>query len=490
VTDWTRHVVLITSGDGKRHGSGFVARRAGAVAHVVTCAHVVSDLGDAALEANGRPAKVLWDGTKDGIDLAVLAAEDLTEEPLTLTRRAGPGDAVVAVGFTQVDRGRRATACPATIREATQLTYDPAKVVKKHAGWLLTVDGDGVTDGFSGGPVVAADTGLVIGVLGLRGKGTADAIGIGNLALWKDAPPAISGLSDEVERLKRSSFRARALAFVLGAALAAAVAVVATRRAQPMTIAPPVVWTGDVFGGTTAPEDVIVSAVAGWQRSRLQYKAGDRVCLEPSGQVSVSHPDVEHLAEVWRALLVKHAAAGSKLATKKSQHPPPVLSEYNRFQFAWAGPEGQAGRDGLFDECRLAPADAWGALLMVELRELGYPNLEARDPLQLLIEDQRAVADVRVLGGRREVTFGSDAYLAFMVNDAVLSPRHGAAHPLCVEPEAALAAARRALANDLGHQLGAVTAPLLPFVDNAGEFRVRIRKGACAPINVLRTRPP
>jgi hypothetical protein len=198
----------------------------------------------------------------------------------------------------------------------------------------------------------------------------------------------------------------------------------------------------------------------------------------------VSHPDVEHLAEVWRALLVKHAAAGSKLATKKSQHPPPVLSEYNRFQFAWAGPEGQAGRDGLFDECRLAPADAWGALLMVELRELGYPNLEARDPLQLLIEDQRAVADVRVLGGRREVTFGSDAYLAFMVNDAVLSPRHGAAHPLCVEPEAALAAAMRALANDLGHQLGAVTAPLLPPVDNAGEFgcasaRVRARRSTC-----------
>lgn len=490
MTDWTRHVVLITSGDGKRHGSGFVARRAGAVAHVVTCAHVVSDLGDAALEANGRPAKVLWDGTKEGIDLAVLAAEGLTEEPLTLTRRAAPGDAVLAVGFTQVDRGRRATACPATIREATQLTYDPAKVVKKHAGWLLSVDGDGVTDGFSGGPVVAADTGLVVGVLGLRGKGTADAIGIGNLALWRDAPPAISGLSDEVERLKRSSFRARALAFALGAALAAAVAVVATRRERPMTITPPSVWNGDVFGGPTAPEDVIVSAAAGWQRSRLQYKAGDKVCLEPSGQVSVSHPDVEHLAEVWRALLVKHAAAGSKLAGKKPQYPPPVLSEYNRFQFAWAGPEGQAGRDGLFDECRLAPADNWGALLMTELRELGYPNLEARDPLQLLLEDQRAVADVRVLGGRREVTFGSDAYLAFMVNDAVLSPRHGAAHPLCVEPEAALAAARRALANDLGHQLGAVTAPLLPFIDNAGEFRVRIKKGACAPINVLRTRPP
>ena len=99
MTDWTRHVVLITSGDGKRHGSGFVARRAGAVAHVVTCAHVVSDLGDAALEANGRPAKVLWDGTKDGIDLAVLAAEGLTEEPLTLTRRAASGEAGAGSGL-------------------------------------------------------------------------------------------------------------------------------------------------------------------------------------------------------------------------------------------------------------------------------------------------------------------------------------------------------------------------------------------------------
>ncbi len=490
MTDWTRHVVLITSADGKRHGSGFVARRAGVVAHVVTCAHVVGDLGDGLL-ANGRPAKVLWDGTKDGIDLAVLAADGLTEEPLTLTRGAAVGDAVVAVGFTQVDRGRRATAVPATIREATQLTYDPARVVKKHAGWLLGVADDGITDGFSGGPVVHADTGLVIGVLGLRGAGTADVIGIANLAAWRDAPGAVSALSDEVARLQRSSLRIRGASFALGAALAAVVAFVATRRQGNLEVKAPLVLNAPLFGSSAGPEDVVVSASLGWQRSRAEYKAGDVLCLEPSGHVAVSHPDLEHLSEVWRPLLIKYAPAGTRLAQEKRVTPAPVLTAANGFRFGWAGPEGTTGvRDGLFDECRLAPAEAWGALLVTELRELGYPDLATRDPLQLLQEDQRAVADVRVLGARREFTLKTDAYLAFMVNDAVLSPRFAPAHPVCAEPTQALDLARRALATDLNHRLDVVAAPLLPFIDNGGEFRVRIRKGACAPINVLRTRPP
>ncbi len=485
MTDWTSHVVLITSADGKRHGSGFVARRAGAMAHVVTCAHVVNDLGPDGLEANGRPAKVLWDGTKDGIDLAVIAAEGLTEEALTLTRQAAVGDRVLAVGFTQVDRGRRASARTGTLREATQLTYDPARVVKKHAGWVLTVDDDGITDGYSGGPVVAADTGLVIGVLGLRGKGTADAISITNLSAWKDAPPAVSPLRDEFESLKRTSLRARVLSFVAGAALAAAIVVVAMRRGQLPKVEPSVVVNSPLIGSTTSQDDVAVSATLGWQRSRILYKAGDKVCLEPRGQATVSMPDVEARASVMTALLVRHAPANSRLGQMKRLIPAPVLDASNGFRFGWTGPEGQLGvKDGVFDPCLLSPTDGWGALLAVELGELGYPDLDRRDPLQVLHEDRRERDAVRVIGARREYTFETDGYLAFIVNDAVLSPRSTG---VCAEPTTVLPIAQRALAADLGHRIGDETAPLLRYADNGGGFQVRIRRGACSLNNARLT---
>lgn len=490
MSDWTRHVVLLTSADGKTHGSGFVVRRAGAVSHVVTCAHVVDDLG-AGLEANGRPAKVLWNGTAEGIDLAVVAAEGLTEEPLTLTRRAGPGDAVVAVGFTQVDRGRRATARPAVIREATQLTYDPARVVKKHPGWLLTVDGDAITDGFSGGPVVAADTGLVIGVLGLRGAGTADAIAISNLSAWRDAPGAVSGVTDELAALRRSSLRARALAFGLGALLAAAVVWVAAWRTRPIKVEAPMLFSGSLFGpAAPPPEQVWVPAVGGWQLSIGRFRAGDRLCLEPRGLATIAHPDVHNFGAVLRGLLVKYAAAGGPLAQLRRTVPAPVLADGNRFRVGWVGPEGGPGGDPVLDECRLVPSAGWGALVGVELADLGYSDLALRDPVAILAEDHRALADARVLGARREWTMTSDGALAFIVNDAVVTDRFEPARPLCVDAAKAWAAAARALVPDLNHALTSQPAALSAYADNAGGFMVAIRRGPCPAMSIMRTRTP
>jgi|JI10StandDraft_1071094.scaffolds.fasta_scaffold68928_3 hypothetical protein len=493
MTDWTRHVVLLSSANGKAHGSGFVVRRAGAVAHVVTCAHVVADLGDG-LEANGRPAKVLWDGTKSGIDLAVIAAEGLTEEPLTLSRRAAVGDAVVAVGFTQVDRGRRATARAATIREATQLTYDPAAVVKKHAGWLLALDGEAVTDGFSGGPVVAADTGLVIGVLGLRGADTADAIAIGNLAAWADAPPAVSGVGEQLEAWRRSDrwvrLAALALAALLVATVGALIVVMAGRDERPITIETPQIWNGSVFASTGAPPELVwVPAVGGWQLSLNRFRAGDRLCLEPRGLAAVAAPDVLNLGGALRGLLVKHAAAGGPLAQLRRSVPAPVLTDANRFRFGWVGPEGGPGADPVLDGCRLRPDVDWGALLGTELTDLGYSDLPLRDPVAVLAEDRRAVDDLRVLGARREWVMTADGHLAFVINDAVVTDRFAPARPLCTDATRARAAAERALAADLAHNLAVQPPALAAYGDNAGGFMVAIRRGACPAASTMRTRP-
>lgn len=481
--DWTRNVVLITGADGKGHGSGFVARRAGVVAHVVTCAHVVTDLGPDGLLANGRPAKVLYDGTGDGIDLAVVAAEGLTEEAQTLTRGAHVGDAVFAIGFTRVDRGRRATARPATIRETTQLTYDPAKVVRKHQGWILSIDGDPITDGFSGGPVIDARTGMVIGVLGLRGTGTADVIGIRNLSSWKDAPPAVSPIRDEVADLKKSARLSRGLAMVLGLALGVAIAVLAMRQpGLSINVSPPAIGSGSTRGGgllqvLLGTDEVTVDARSGWQLSRYEYNAGDVLCIEPTGRVNVAGAEVINFAQIWRSLLVEHAPGGSRLLAFKETYPPQPLDAWNRFRSLWSGPEGLQGvSDEMLAECLLRPDQPWGALLVVELPRVGNAFYEARDPIAVLTGVNLKPDAIVPAGSARPHTMGGAKgerhQLAFIVNDAVLSPSSTA--PICKDTLAAFQKTRRDLINDDMHQLDLAQAALLPYLDNVGEFHVRI----------------
>lgn len=488
--DWTRHVVLITGPDGKGHGSGFVVRRAGAVSHVVTCAHVVADLGTPLV--NGRAAKILWDGTPEGIDLAALAVEGLTEEALSLTRVARVGDEVLAVGFTRVDRGRRATARPAKIREATQLTYDPVKVVK-HGGWLLDLEGDGITDGFSGGPVVAADTGLVVGVLGLRGQGTADAIGIANLAVWKDAPPAVSPIRDEVANLRRTSLRSRGMAFTLGGGLSAAVVFLLVRdrevpRSAEQTTAERLLAAitennrllKEAAAAAGSGEQT-VRADAGWQVSRELYRTGERLCVEVGGRVNVAKHEAHHLIEIGPALMTHFADPDSALWRSRVGRTPD-FSKIEPFRVSTTGPQGVLGvEDDLLGPCILRPQSGWGALLVVQLPELGFDDYDARDPLRVLIADANLERkEIEAIGARRELTMERSGRLAFIVNDYVLSDLSRVA--TCKEGFRALRNAASELAQDPEHQIDVDAIPLFWYADNEGEFRVRIRKMAATEV--------
>ena len=419
----------------------------------------------------------------------------LTEEPQTLSRGAAIGDEVYAIGFTRVDRGRRATARKATIRESTQLTYDPLKVVKKHPGWILAIEGDPITDGFSGGPVIDARTGMVIGVLGLRGTGTADAIAISNLAAWRDAPPAVSPIRDEVAALRQSARTARGSAVVLGLALAAASAVLAlrtpvTRIQGPISVfpQPPPKPDPDPERERQRSEVVFVQAAAGWQVSNTAWKAGDTLCLAPSGQVHVAMNEIYNLAQLGRQILATYAAAGTKLATFRNQFGAPTFTESNRFRRSWSGAAGNRGvRDGLLDDCLLRASSGWGALLVVEVPSEDDPNYEERDPLEVLDAIDVKIDAVKTLSTGRGHVMSRDGKLAFIVNDAVLSELSTQA--ICREAFASLGAARAAKARDLSHQLDLDPLALFPYLDNYGEFRVRVTFGDCTNATAMMMRP-
>lgn len=488
VNEWTRNVVLITGPDGKAHGSGFVVRRAGALSHVVTCAHVVSDLGGKELQANGRPATVLYDGTADGIDLAALAVEGLTEEVQTLTRGAQVGDEVVAIGFTRVDRGRRASARPATIREATQLTYEPQKV-KKHPGWLLALSGDQITDGFSGGPVIDVRTGMVVGVLGLRGAGTADAIAISNLSAWRDAPPAVSPVRDELAQLRRL-VRLVPLAALLLALAAFALTIYLVLRPSgrlQVVVEPPDTGSGSGTGTGSnrrswldliqRDEVVTVQASAGWQVGYASYAKNQKLCLGVRGRVNVAANDLDNLAALGRNILATFAAPGTALARFRTTYPPPEWSKYNAFRWHWTGPAGMRLRDGMLDDCLLRASSGWGALLMIEVPDEDDPSYEQRDPLEVL-DTLRVGADtILPITTGRTYTMASDGKLAFIVNDAVLSELSKQA--ICREAFEALGRAKAARADDPQHVLDLEPRALFPYSDNVGGFQIRLGYGSC-----------
>jgi S1-C subfamily serine protease len=79
--------ILITSRnpDNRRFGTGFIIYHSGQKSYVVTCAHVISDVGgEELIEADGQPARIVGIGSDDGLDLAVIEVDE-SEFPTALT---------------------------------------------------------------------------------------------------------------------------------------------------------------------------------------------------------------------------------------------------------------------------------------------------------------------------------------------------------------------------------------------------------------------
>ena len=182
--------VLVTNPARPRdHGSGFVIRRLdGAGAQVVTCSHVVRALGADGLVVAGRPAKVVVDLAGDGVDLAVLAVPGLDEPAPLELQRGTAGDAVTLLGFEPAGGG------PVAVPHAGRLATRSITAIGGHnrPAWHLALTDGAIAGGHSGGPVVHARTGKVVGVIAMgpeqQGGKDGVAVAIENLLLWKDAP--------------------------------------------------------------------------------------------------------------------------------------------------------------------------------------------------------------------------------------------------------------------------------------------------------------
>jgi hypothetical protein len=169
-TCWTRDeqrsVVIVEgstrAGDFKFGGNGFIAQVDTESTWIVTCAHVVDNLGDGPLRVDGRDAQLV-SAINPGIDLAVLrVSARLAGEPLALIGlHAGRG---WIAGWEPVEKDWRASTLDIEVGRKDCIKRDPAT---EQYAWALEVKGfadsaEGgfrlgqprLIKGFSGAPVV------------------------------------------------------------------------------------------------------------------------------------------------------------------------------------------------------------------------------------------------------------------------------------------------------------------------------------------------
>ena len=211
-------VVLITGTNSERFGTGFVFRSEGGEIWILTCAHVVRDVGgpgnvridDERVEA--KSATVLACGQEHEADLAVLQATErkgrrIPALQLGLIGRKGLPCAIP--GIAELD-GRRRRIEPLEGRLGTQIVIQAPGGPRIRA-WKLWIEGKTLLEeGYSGSPVACDGTNAVVAVAshmeyqGARGYG----ISVGNLPdVWPATPSGLlsirpdtdSGLDGEIE---------------------------------------------------------------------------------------------------------------------------------------------------------------------------------------------------------------------------------------------------------------------------------------------------
>lgn len=163
-------VVLITSRQEQisQFGTGFMYRLEKRTAYIITCAHVIRDVGGEALVmVEGGPATVIANGEDYGIDLAILTVEDLPEDikvlPLDPSGKGAPTCQII--GFQQPLKDQyKVSSLQGTLLKRADFTKKVSKT-RRIKGWDILIEGDDyIKPGYSGSPVIDVATGSVIGV--------------------------------------------------------------------------------------------------------------------------------------------------------------------------------------------------------------------------------------------------------------------------------------------------------------------------------------
>jgi len=198
-------IVLITSNDStnNRFGTGFVIFRDTSMTYLLTCAHVIDDVGGAEqVNAGGMIALVVASGVKENpnldvyypADLAVLRVETLLDQPvLNMSLIGQKGTSFTTAGFQLFSKAFLIRPLQGVLGERVGLESRASGI--RIRAWDLKINGDyGLQPGYSGSPVVDSRKGSVFAVVSHRqGETKGVAISIEALTkIWPDLPSALS----------------------------------------------------------------------------------------------------------------------------------------------------------------------------------------------------------------------------------------------------------------------------------------------------------
>jgi S1-C subfamily serine protease len=194
--DTRNSVVLITSGDpdNSAFGTGFVIHRDAQASYLLTCAHVVRDVGGPdSTHIAGQPTTVIASGEDSFPDIAVLRVEGMLDRPpLSLQSEAQTGDAFLTDGFQTFRQNYLHRPIRGVL--GTQVELAVKNRAERVWAWDLSIIGDyDLQSGYSGSPVILETTGAVVAVAShTLGQKKGLAISVSDLMqLWPAAPETL-----------------------------------------------------------------------------------------------------------------------------------------------------------------------------------------------------------------------------------------------------------------------------------------------------------
>ncbi|MFN6518862.1 MAG: trypsin-like peptidase domain-containing protein [Nostoc sp. CreGUA01] len=189
-SDFQDAIVLITSRDDSinRFGTGFIVRQVRGTTYLLTCAHVIRDVGGPdKVQADGNPATVIASGEKIGLDLSVLKVNDgLSSRPVISLKASGEkGLAFETSGYQDFGKDisgkvpvRKGKVLKGNLGERVDL--QSGQSADRIQAWELILDEDySLQPGYSGSPVIDQARRYALGVVSHReggDRGTAIAI--------------------------------------------------------------------------------------------------------------------------------------------------------------------------------------------------------------------------------------------------------------------------------------------------------------------------
>jgi hypothetical protein len=163
-------VVLITSkeSNNSHFGTGFVIRKVSGTAYILTCSHVVRDVGGKEkVIIEKLDAEVFVSGEGYGIDLAVLRVDGLVNKlEINENRSDERENRFITAGFQRYGGGYLIRSLEGTLSVAG---YQSSINSSNIRGWDLRIQSDySLQPGFSGSPVIEEVSGRVLGIVSHR----------------------------------------------------------------------------------------------------------------------------------------------------------------------------------------------------------------------------------------------------------------------------------------------------------------------------------